>query len=401
MADERGLEWVSVRGRIDGMTSNRIQEEITELVRKGNRSIGADLTDVDYISSAGLRVFLQVQKQLRKAGGEIILCGLSPALTHIFEVAGLLPLFRLVSSREEIPAGGNPEEGPEAAIPTQIDGISFQCSYRGGAPGRLGAIGSSGKLPHAAYTEEDVAAVAPEAFRFGAGLASLGDRYEEYGKLFGESVIIEQSLFFLPSAKRPVVDFMLFPEGRAGVEYRFLHGFGFGGAFSRVAFFESAEGGFVTLERLVPALFELSRAELLGLVILAESKGVWGMHLKKAPIAQNRPANGKEIFDPANFPEWMHFPMEPSDINNVVLGVGIAARDREAAGPEIRAFLPGGGAYHIHAGIFSKEPLSRNVHTFESELKRTATELEVFRVEHLLGKSSFASGTVGLIELEG
>ena len=244
-------------------------------------------------------------------------------------------------------------------------------------------------------------AVRAEDFRFGAGLASLGDRYEEYGKLFGESFIVDRSLFFLPSVRRPAVDFMLFSERQPGMEYRFLHGFGFGDAFRYVAFFEGADGGFVTLDSLVPALFKLSGANVLGVVFLAESKGIWGMHLKRSPIVENSPKNGKAILDPANFPEWMHFPMEPGDINNVVLGVGVALRDREAADPQARAFLPGGGSHHIHAGIFSKEPLSRNINTFELELRRVATELEVFRVEHLLGKSSFRNGTVGLIEIEG
>jgi len=401
VTDERGLKWVNARGRIDGMTSSRIQGEIMDLIENGNRSIVADLTDVTYISSAGLRVFLVVQKQLKKAGGEIILCGLSPGVMQIFETACLLSFFRVGSSKEEIMAGGNFEEGSTGAVSAEIDGISFQYAQRQAAPGKLVAIGSQEKLPSAAYTEGDVVAVRAEDFRFGAGLASLGDRYEEYGKLFGESFIVDRSLFFLPSVRRPAVDFMLFSEEHPGMEYRFLHGFGFGESFRYVAFFEGGDGGFVTLDRLVPALFKLSEANVLGIVFLAESKGVWGMHLKRSPIAENSPENGKDIFDPANFPEWMHFPMEPGDINNVVLGVGVALRDREADGPQARAFLPSGGSYHIHVGIFSREPLSRNIDTFELELRRVATELEVFRVEHLMGKTSFGNGIVGLIEIEG
>ena len=357
---------MNVRGRIDSMTSSRIQGEFADLIQKGNRSIVADLTDVNYISSAGLRVFLVVQKQLKKAGGEIILCGLSPAVMSIFETACLLSFFRVGFSKEEIMAGRNPEEGSAGAVSAEIDGICFDYTQRQAGPGKLVAIGSQEKFPSAAYTEEDVVAVRAGDFRFGAGLASLGYQYEEYGKLFGESFIVDRSLFFLPSVRRPAVDFMLYSERQPDMEYRFLHGFGFGDSFRYVAFFEGADGGFVTLDRLVPALFRLSEANILGIVFLAESKGVWGMHLKRAPIVENRPENWKGIFDPANFPEWMHFPVEPSDINNVVLGVGVAFRDREAAGPQVGAFLPSGGSYHIHAGIFSKEPLSRDHNMFES-----------------------------------
>ncbi len=298
-------------------------------------------------------------------------------------------------------AGGSFEAGSTEEVSAEIDGISFKYVQKQAAPGKLVAIGSQEKLPSAAYTEEDVVAIRAEDFRFGAGLASLGDRYEEYGPLFGESFIVDRSLFFLPSVKHPSVDFMLYSERQPDMEYRFLHGFGFGESFRYIAFFEGGGDGPVTLDRLVPALFKLSEANALGIVFLAESKGVWGMHLKRPPISQNSPENGKAIFDPANFPEWIHFPMEPGDINNVVLGVGVALRDREADGLRARAFLPSGASYHIHAGIFSREPLSHNTDTFELDLRRVATELDALRVEHLMGKSSFANGIVGLIEIEG
>jgi anti-anti-sigma factor len=381
------------------MTSGQIQGEFADLIQKGNRSIVANLAEVNYISSAGLRVFLVVQKQLKKAGGEIILCGLSPAIMNIFETACLLSFFRVGSSKEEIMAGEDRQESLGGAVSSEIDGISFQYIQRQADPGKLAVIGSQDKLSFAAYSEKDVAAVRAGDFRFGAGLASLGDEYEEYGKLFGEAMIVDRSLFFLPSVRRPAVDFMLYSERQQDMEYRFLHGFGFGDSFRCVAFFEGQDGGFVMLDRLVPALFKLSEANLLGIVFLAESKGVWGMHLKRSPVVENKPENGKEIFDPVNFPEWMHFSMEPGDINNVVLGVGVASRDRETAGPQVRSILPSGVSYHIHAGIFSKEPLSRETSMFELELKRVATELEVFRVEHILGKSSFRSGTVGIVEI--
>jgi hypothetical protein len=316
-------------------------------------------------------------------------------------MAGMLPLFRMGSCKGEILAGSNGEEAPTGTVSAEIDGISFHYAQRQAHTGKLVSIGSQQKLPSSAYTEKDVVGVRAEDFRFGTGLASLGDRFEDYGNLFGESIIVDRSLFFLPSVKRPAVDFMLFSERQPGMEYRFLHGFGFGDSFRYIAFFEGADGGFVTLDRLVPALFKLSEANLLGVVFLAESKGVWGMHLKRSPIVENSPENGKDIFDPANFPAWMHFPMEPGDINNVILGVGIAVRDRDAANPQALMFLPSGGSCHIHGGIFSKDPLSQDVEAFEPELKRAASELEVFRVEHLLGKSSFARGTAGIIELEG
>jgi hypothetical protein len=85
-------------------------------------------------------------------------------------------------------------------------------------------------------------------------------------------MIINRNFFFYPAVKRPAVDFMLGTGQESSLEYRFLHGFGFNGSYKYVALFESTEG-FVELERLVNAFFTISKANLLGFVLLRKAKG--------------------------------------------------------------------------------------------------------------------------------
>ncbi|MHC1729043.1 MAG: STAS domain-containing protein [Syntrophobacteraceae bacterium] len=400
VSEQFGLMWVNATGRIDGLTSPQLHRSLSELILRGVRIIVVNVEGVNYISSAGLRVFLQVQKELKKVEGEIILYGAAHQVAQVFDTTGMSRHFCSVSTLEEIKSKAAALSDEGSMTSTQVGNIAFKCVQKHVETGTFTAIGSQEPLASSGYTEGDVVDVKPGEIRFGAGLACLGDDYEEYKGLFGEAMLVEHSLFFYPAVKRSAVDFMHFSDQLQGCGYKFLHGFGFNGPFKYLLSFEGA-GSFVQLSELISGVFEIIDADNLGIVILAESKGLWAMNLKKAPIVENKPENGKDIFHSENFAEWMEFPIDPSDFNHIILAAGIAARNRESADARIRAALPEGRDFHLHAGVFSKGPLSRNAEHFESELKRVSSELEIFKIQHILGRSVFAGGTMGIVEIRG
>jgi len=285
-------------------------------------------------------------------------------------------------------------------ISREIEGISINAMAKPAGAGSLTIVGSQENLPPARYSEHDVVSVKPEEFQFGTGLATLGEHYQDYKQYFGEALIINRNFFFYPAIKQPAVDFLLSTQQEQNLEYRFLHGFGFRGAYRYLVSFESA-GGQTDLTSLVNVLLTVSEANMIGIVLLAESKGLFGMNLRKVPIIENKPQNGKEIFDPVNFPEWMNFPVEPGNINNIVVGTGLAIKDKSRERPELQGVVGKGNNFHIHGGVFSQEPFNRNMDQFEDELTRIMTELEVSKVQHLLGQTRFSNGIAGIIELKG
>ena len=400
ITEDLGLKWIALRGRVDGMSSPDVQKQIEEQIRSGERVLVVDLEGVNYISSAGLRVFLTAQKNLKKANGEILLLRVPDAVLSILQTSGMLGFFKVFNDTADLATHAGKGTAHPAVEHIEADGVSLRCLDRRGKPGTLKVFGSQAPLALAAYTEKDVVSVRADEVRFGTGLASVGEHYEEYGRVFGESVIVDRNFYFYPAVRHAAVDFMLAAEQESGLEYRFLHGFGFNGEYSSIISFESTEG-FVDLTRLVNLACRRVEANLLGLVLLAESKGLWGMHMKRVPTVENSPGKGAEIFDAANFTAWMNFPVEPADAGSVVMGAGIAVKNRELERPEVAGLLPSGSGFHVHAGVFSKEPLSKDPIQFETELNRIATELAVFKVQHLLGQSCFDRGTIGIIELKG
>lgn len=399
VAEDKAVTWLRIQGRVDSMSAPEIQRKIDALILDGRRILVADLSGVGYISSAGLRVFVMSQKQLKNVDGEVILYQVPSPVLDVFMMSGLGNIFRIAAERRDIEALVQESESTSPFSNRIIDSIAFRFMEKPAEPGGLRVIGNQDKLPLSRYTVDDVSQVKADAMEFGTGLAALGESYDEYKHYFGEALILNKSFFYYPAVKHPAVDFMLCTGEQPNLEYNFLHGFGFRGAYHHILSFEGEDGP-VELQSLVNTLFEISRAIIIGIVMLAESKGFWGMNLKKVPINENRPENGKDIFDAENFASWMNFPVEPAHSNHIIAAAGIAVKNRDGAPREVQNLVAGDNNFHLHAGVFEKQPLNRNIDRFDKELTRVITECEVYRIQHVLGRTRFSNGMIGIVELD-
>ncbi|MGB0846125.1 MAG: STAS domain-containing protein [Thiolinea sp.] len=77
------------RNSIDVSTSPELEKVALEHLAAGANKLVIDFSQVDYISSAGLRVVLIAAKQLRKSAGILVLSGLSDVVQEVFEISGL------------------------------------------------------------------------------------------------------------------------------------------------------------------------------------------------------------------------------------------------------------------------------------------------------------------------
>lgn len=89
------------QGRIDSATGPALDDEIAKSMASGANRLLLDMADVDYISSAGLRVVLQAAKQTKSVGGHLVLCALNEQTREIFDVSGFSRFLDISDSREE------------------------------------------------------------------------------------------------------------------------------------------------------------------------------------------------------------------------------------------------------------------------------------------------------------
>ncbi len=177
---------LTLRGRLDALTSAEIQKVFDQLIQAGARTILVDFGEVNYISSAGLRLLLFVQKQLRTVGGELLLFGLASQSLEVFRISGFGKLFHIASTREELISLAH-EAGHSKAIETNVGEIAIEYIRLPAEKGSLVTVGSQIPVSRAEYTEKDVVSLKPADVEFGCGLGTAGELYPDYKDLFGES----------------------------------------------------------------------------------------------------------------------------------------------------------------------------------------------------------------------
>ena len=98
--DGRGLV-IAPEGRVDSASSSELERLVVSRIEAGEKRLVLDLSGVEYISSAGLRVLLMAAKRLKGPPGGLVLCGIGPSVRTVLELAGFLPLFAVEARREE------------------------------------------------------------------------------------------------------------------------------------------------------------------------------------------------------------------------------------------------------------------------------------------------------------
>lgn len=95
---------VAVRGYLDAHTAPQFESAMQNEIRSGNPRIVVDCSDLTYISSAGLGVFMTFIDEAREAGGDIKLAAIQPKVYQVFDVLGFPALFDIAPSVEEASA---------------------------------------------------------------------------------------------------------------------------------------------------------------------------------------------------------------------------------------------------------------------------------------------------------
>ena len=84
---------VSLSGRLDTNTAPELSETLDQSL-EGVKELVLDFENLDYISSAGLRVLLSAQKKMRKQGS-MTLVKVSPVVNEIFDVTGFAEILTI------------------------------------------------------------------------------------------------------------------------------------------------------------------------------------------------------------------------------------------------------------------------------------------------------------------
>jgi anti-anti-sigma factor len=103
-----GIWLVTMRGRFDAPSAPEAEVRLRALLDQGMDRVVLDLSEVEYISSGGLRVIIMLTKALERIGGEMKLCGLGPFVSEVFKITNLSKRYDIYATRGEAAAAFAP-----------------------------------------------------------------------------------------------------------------------------------------------------------------------------------------------------------------------------------------------------------------------------------------------------
>ena len=82
-----------VSGRLDTQTAPELEKEL-DAILSGLKELTFDMTNLEYVSSAGLRVILKAQKAMN-AQGSMKLTGVNDSIMEVFDITGFLDILTI------------------------------------------------------------------------------------------------------------------------------------------------------------------------------------------------------------------------------------------------------------------------------------------------------------------
>lgn len=78
-----------VGGRLDAVSSPQLEKQVMESINEGNHlKVLMNFENVDYLSSAGMRLLLSTTKKLKSKDGKFVICAINDSVMEVIKMAG-------------------------------------------------------------------------------------------------------------------------------------------------------------------------------------------------------------------------------------------------------------------------------------------------------------------------
>lgn len=381
-----------LNGRIDAYWSSTLDDAVNAEIRGGNYRIFLDFGNVDFLSSAGIRILITSYKELKKINGELKVVNLNNDIRHILDMVGLEMLIgEPVMKKQEAKRAqkGQVEIGHTTYRMENISSESQPELKLYGHPSKMFETKNAADIHH-------IKLIQP---LFGLGLGAISPGAEDALKRMGEFIALGEAVAYLPTEASNAPDYSI-KTGRLIPDIHCLYGLFFNESFDHLIHFEHHEIQHTTsLSGLVENIFELTTHKAFVMVMIAETSGLVGVSLTK----QVGEKTGEQLFKFPEVRDNMHFTVEPEHARQLAVISGVFTKEKNKP---IDAFCKpiakkSTTCGHAHAAVFGFHPLKKSDVNL-NELIRDCFENErLLSIMHLLnddresigiGESQFING---------
>lgn len=86
---------LTLSGRLDTLSAAELENEVHKILETPFESLIVEISELDYISSSGLRCFVKLYKGCKGSGAEMTITGMQPSIREIFDLTGFSKIFGL------------------------------------------------------------------------------------------------------------------------------------------------------------------------------------------------------------------------------------------------------------------------------------------------------------------
>ncbi len=371
---------VKLKGRMDATWSDHVARALAECVQSGQHVIALDMAEVDYLSSAGIRILVLYAGRLSAIQGRLSVINASSAVQKVLDLAGLGALLFVQkgpppptvpaaeASRDKVALA---ELGATAEVFELEPDASLHVHWAGDP-----AIWFEGRMQTGACPSVEF-----PANLIGLGLGALGPADAANAQPFGEFLAAAGAAVCQPADGSNKPDYLLL-QGALTPTMKVAYGMLSQGGFRRLLRFDKgAQRPSLPLSTLVKACLEALGTNAAGMVMVAETASLTGASLQQTPHGPPAAGQAQDVFAFPGIRDWLSFTAEAAFVNSTCLVVGFAAAKKVGAGlPLLKPLVPTGEFYgHFHAAAFPYRPLRKG----KADLAHTIQSL--FESEQVLG----------------
>ena len=96
-----GLEVLDLYGELDAHTASQLEDSLKRLINNQKCNISVNFSELDYIASAGLGVFMAYIEDVRGIGGDIKLTDMNEKVFNVFDLLGFPTLYDILESESD------------------------------------------------------------------------------------------------------------------------------------------------------------------------------------------------------------------------------------------------------------------------------------------------------------
>jgi anti-anti-sigma factor len=284
---------LSLTGRMDGTGAQQAASAIQQHLNDHDTAVIFDLGGVDYLSSAGLRVFQESIRKMKERNGKVAVCRLHEFTEKILGTGGFLPLLSVYPTVDAALADTKKRQSPAGReVSLAGSGWLLSAEHCADRSCTLSVTGDLRAIHDGRVSIGDVQINRGCSKGFCAGIGAMGKNRDMAAPLLGEMISIGGTVYWIPTDGHLTPDYFTAEDsGSSGMKSFSLFTIAFSGPFTDMIRISSEKPDGITLAEAYGGIFRYAAQQYPGyrgvcaVVMKATIGGVYSSDMKTSLLA--------------------------------------------------------------------------------------------------------------------